>query len=204
VAGEHPHRNAKLLECLLDGGERRNGSAASVRSSALAAVTGKLRALRVFSGGRWLRLRGEARARGALNRVAASLGMRAQDAAWVGWRRTAVRLGLESEPVTGKGTVLTDGTHPSVRERGREEEVGRAGDAGPGEGAGPRGGVGARREVENGPRGGAGLHSEERKEEGVGSAGLGCKVKKIGKLKRESGPGPIRKRERKGIVSKCI
>jgi hypothetical protein len=38
MAGEHPHRNAKLLECLLDGGERRSGGAASGRSTAMAAA----------------------------------------------------------------------------------------------------------------------------------------------------------------------
>jgi hypothetical protein len=50
AAGEHPHRNAKLLQCLLDGGERRNGGTASDRSTAMAAA-GKLRALMVFNEG---------------------------------------------------------------------------------------------------------------------------------------------------------
>jgi hypothetical protein len=105
ATGEHPHRNMKLLECLLDGGERRNGGAASGRSTAMAAATGKLRALGVFSGRRRLRLGGEARARGALNRVAVSLGVQARDTARAGRRRTAVGLELESEPVAEKGTV---------------------------------------------------------------------------------------------------
>jgi hypothetical protein len=38
VAGEHPHRKVKLLECLLDGGEQQSGGAVSGRSTAMAAV----------------------------------------------------------------------------------------------------------------------------------------------------------------------
>jgi hypothetical protein len=47
--------------------------------------------------------------------------------------------------------------------------------------------MGGERRKENGPCGGAGLHSEERKEEGAGTVGLGCKGKKRRKRKRESG-----------------
>jgi hypothetical protein len=162
TGGRASHHNVKLLECLLDGGERRNGGAASGRSTAMVAATGKLRALRVFSGGRRLRLGREARAQGALIRVAASLGVRARDAARVGWCRTVVGLGLKSEPVARKGTVPICGTHPSGRERGREEEAGRVGDARPGEGAGPR----------------AGWGGEEGKEKTGRAEELGCTVKK--------------------------
>jgi hypothetical protein len=35
--GEHPHRNTKLLECMLDGGKRQSGGVASGRSTAMAA-----------------------------------------------------------------------------------------------------------------------------------------------------------------------
>jgi hypothetical protein len=63
AAGEHPHRNAKLLECLLNDGERRSGGAASGRS-AEATTAGKASALRVFRAERGLRLGGEARAQG--------------------------------------------------------------------------------------------------------------------------------------------
>jgi hypothetical protein len=62
VAGEHPHSNTKLLECLLDGGERRSDGNDGGRS-AEAAVAGKALALRVFRAERRLRLGGEARAR---------------------------------------------------------------------------------------------------------------------------------------------
>jgi hypothetical protein len=63
AAGENPHRNTKLLECLLDGGEQRSGENDGGRS-AEAAVAGKASALMVFWAERWLRLGGEARARG--------------------------------------------------------------------------------------------------------------------------------------------
>jgi hypothetical protein len=44
AAGEHPHHNVKLLECLLDGGEWPSGGAASGRSMAMA-VAEELRCL---------------------------------------------------------------------------------------------------------------------------------------------------------------
>jgi hypothetical protein len=49
VAGEHPHRNAMLLESLLDGRERRSSGAARGRGTAMVAATGKLRALGFLS-----------------------------------------------------------------------------------------------------------------------------------------------------------
>jgi hypothetical protein len=64
--------------------------------------------------------------------------MRARGSARARWCRTTVGLGLESNPVTGKGTGSTGAAHPSARERGREEEVGRAGKVGRGGAAGPR------------------------------------------------------------------
>jgi hypothetical protein len=69
VAGEHPHRNAKLLECLLDGGERRNGAAVSGRSTPAMAAAEGLGCLG-FLMREMVAAWGKARAWGALNRVA--------------------------------------------------------------------------------------------------------------------------------------
>jgi hypothetical protein len=44
--------------------------------------------------------------------VARRLGVRARGGARAGRRRTAVGLGLEPDPVVGKGTGPTGGTHP--------------------------------------------------------------------------------------------
>jgi hypothetical protein len=63
VAGENPHCNVKLLECLLNDRERWSGGIASGQSMVVAAA-GKASALRVFWAERRLRLGGEARARG--------------------------------------------------------------------------------------------------------------------------------------------
>jgi hypothetical protein len=86
----------------------------------------------------------------------------------VGRRRTAVGLGLESEPITGKGTVPIGGTHLSARERGREEEAGRAGKVGRGGAAGPREGE---REEEKKGRPRVRLHREREIESGLGQLG---------------------------------
>jgi hypothetical protein len=56
-----------------------------------------------------------------------------------------VGLGLESEPVAGKGMVTTGGTHPSAREKGKGGGNGPRREGGPGRAAGPRGGEGKRR-----------------------------------------------------------
>jgi hypothetical protein len=47
-------------------------------------------------------------------------------------RRTTIGLGLESDPVAGKGTGLTGGTHPSAREKGEGGKSGSRGESGPG------------------------------------------------------------------------
>jgi hypothetical protein len=65
--------------------------------------------------------------------------MRARGGAQAGRHQTAVGLGLESDPVAGKGTGPTGGTHLSARGRGKEEEQAVHG-RWAGEAAGPRGG----------------------------------------------------------------
>jgi hypothetical protein len=45
---------------------------------------------------------------------------------------------------------------------------------------------------------------KKEKKKGSGRLGWTARGKKIGKRKGESGPGAIRKRDRKRIVSKCI
>jgi hypothetical protein len=86
--------------------------------------------------------------------------MRARDAARAWRRRSAVGLGLESEPVAGKGMVPTGRTHPSAREKGKGGGSRPRREGGPGRAAGPRGGEGKRRRKEGH---GLGCAGRERK-----------------------------------------
>jgi hypothetical protein len=106
--------------------------------------------------------------------------------------------------------TLTGGPRLSAREEGKEEEAGRAEELGRG-GAGPRAGGG---EEGKKPAGCWTAQWRGKRPAILGRAGRerrkgrvrpGCKGKnREGKRKRESGPGPIRKRGRKGIAFKCI
>jgi hypothetical protein len=104
-----------------------------------------------------------------------------------------------------------------VRERERKEEAGRAGKVGRGRAAGAHGKEGKRRERKAAGWAVQREREREREREEVNRANWAVRegeerpvwaglqgAKKIGKRKRESGAGPIRKRERKRIVSKCI
>jgi hypothetical protein len=106
-------------------------------------------------------------------------------------RRTPAGLRLESESGMGREKALIGGTIPSAGERERRGRRRAArGELGRGkkELTGPR--AGGERRKENGLCGGAGLHSEERKEEGAGPAGLGCKGEKEKKKKKREWAGP--------------
>jgi hypothetical protein len=102
-------------------------------------------------------------------------------------------LGLESEPGTRREKAPTGGTHPSAREKGK---------GGPGVRASWAGRSWASWKKKEWA---TGLCSEERKEEEVGPAGLGCKgEKREEKEKERVGRAQLKKERAKELHSNAF
>jgi hypothetical protein len=122
AAGEYPHPNAKLLELLLDGGERRSGGAASDRGTAVmvAAEAPGARVSRAKGSGYGLG-RG-ARAWGCLNRAGQASGHSGQWPRAAEVHRTCAEVG---DDLDGRASPFSEGRRGKRRKGRRVGGLGR-------------------------------------------------------------------------------